>query len=62
MKEMLPENAYELCNGRLHISITFLTGWGAENKMISEFTSNDDLFQACLASSTIPFITERCAS
>lgn len=59
MKEMLPENAYQLCTGRLFVSITFLTGWGFENKIISEFTSNEDLFQACLASSTIPYVTER---
>ena len=27
--------------------------------MISEFSSNYDLFEACLASSTLPFVTER---
>jgi hypothetical protein len=56
---VLPENAWEICSGRLHISLTFLTGWGFENRIISEFTSNEDLFAACLASSTIPYITER---
>lgn len=30
-----------------------------KNMIISEFFSNEDLFQACLASSTIPYITER---
>ena len=30
-----------------------------QNKIISEFYSNDDLYECCKASATIPFITER---
>ncbi len=54
----MPENAYELCSGRLFISITVITPFGLQNKVISHFRSNDDLLQACCASSTIPFVTE----
>ena len=56
----LPEDAYKKCSGRLFISITVIRNWGRlENVVISEFSSNQDLFEACLASSTIPYITER---
>lgn len=54
----MPENAYELCSGRLFISVTMITPFGLKNKMVSQFKSNDDLFQACCASSTIPYVTE----
>lgn len=54
----MPENAYELCTNRLFISITTITAFGLQNKMISKFNSNDELLQACCASSTIPWVTE----
>mmetsp|Transcript_25536 Transcript_25536/g.47872 ORF Transcript_25536/g.47872 Transcript_25536/m.47872 type:complete len:384 (+) Transcript_25536:84-1235(+) len=57
--KVIPENAYELCTGRLFVSITVITKFGLKNMMISEFHSNDELIQACCASSTIPYITER---
>ena len=56
---ILPENVAEYCSGRLFISVTELTILGPRNRMISEFSSKADLFEACLASSTVPFITER---
>ena len=60
MKDILPEDAYKKCCGRLYISISFFNSWGMiENGIISDFTSNDDLIEACCASSTIPFVTER---
>lgn len=60
MSEQLAPDAYKACCGRLHISITVVEGWGRmKNMIVSEFHSNEDLFQACLASSTIPYITER---
>jgi predicted patatin/cPLA2 family phospholipase len=43
----------------LFISITVITSTGLKNLMVSEYFSNDDLLEACLASSTIPYITER---
>lgn len=53
----MPDNAWEICSGRLFISITEVTLLGFKNHIISEFTSNRDLFDACLASSTVPFIS-----
>lgn len=53
----LPENSWEICSGRLFISITEFTGYGFKNHIISEFTSNFDLFECCMASSAIPYVT-----
>lgn len=53
----LPPNAYEICSGRLFISITEVTWFGLKNHMISEYKSNRDLFNACLASSTVPYLS-----
>lgn len=62
LSAQLPEDAYKACCGRLFISITVLSPWGRpKNVIISEFTSNYDVFEACLASSCIPYITGRCA-
>lgn len=59
VKEKLPPNAYLLCNNRMFISITVITSFGLKNLIVSEYYSNEDLIEACLASSTIPYITER---
>jgi len=60
VRATLPEDAYEKCNGRLFISITVFNEMGMpQNKIISEYTSNDDLYECCQASSTIPFVSER---
>jgi len=56
---LIPEDAYIHCSGRLFISLTEITPWGLRNRMISQYDSNNDLFEACLASSTIPWLTER---
>jgi hypothetical protein len=56
---IIPENAYKVCSDRLFISITVLTRYGPVNKIVSQFSSNDDLLQACMASSTLPYLTER---
>lgn len=57
IKSHLPENAWEICNGRLFISVTEVTLTGFKNHMISEYTCNEDIFEACLASSTVPYIS-----
>lgn len=57
LSSKLPENAWEICSGRLFISITEITLFGFKNHVISNFTSNRDLFEACLASSTVPYIS-----
>jgi hypothetical protein len=54
---VVPRNAYEICSGRLFVSYSVITPFGLRNKIISEYTSNDDLFNALCASSTIPFLT-----
>jgi hypothetical protein len=59
MKENMPKDAYLKCSGKLFIQITYVTMWGFEGGLISEFESNQDLFEACLASSCIPFLTEK---
>jgi predicted acylesterase/phospholipase RssA len=53
----LPDDAWSICSGRLFISITEITMFGLKNRVVSEFSSNRDIFDACLASSTVPFIT-----
>ena len=57
--DLLPEDAYLQCTGRLFISITVVSLTGFKNRLVSEFTSNQDLFEACLASSTIPFVSQK---
>eukprot|EP00622_Pseudochattonella_farcimen_P008125 FR744293.1.p1 GENE.FR744293.1~~FR744293.1.p1 ORF type:complete len:198 (+),score=14.00 FR744293.1:296-889(+) len=55
--KVLPEDAYRRCSGRVFISITIMKFGRCENMIVSEFQSNLDLIEACMASSTIPFIT-----
>jgi len=57
MMSNLPENAWEICNKRLFVSVTEVTMFGCKNHMISEYTCNEDLFEACIASSTVPYIS-----
>lgn len=59
VQTLIPPDAYKQCTGRLFISVTEITMWGLQNRIISEYTSNEDLFQACLASSSIPYLTIR---
>ena len=59
VEALLPANAYEICTGRMFISVTELTWWGVRNRMISKFSSNRDLFEACCASSMIPYLTHK---
>jgi predicted acylesterase/phospholipase RssA len=59
IQKHIPANAYEICSGRLFISITYVNGFSLENAIISEFTSNEDLLHCCLASSMIPYVTAK---
>ena len=59
VKTLIPEDAYIHCSGKLFISLTEVTVWGLRNRMVSQYDSNEDLFCACLASSTIPYLTVR---
>ncbi|XP_060770452.1 patatin-like phospholipase domain-containing protein 2 isoform X1 [Neoarius graeffei] len=49
---LLPHDAYTKATGRLSISLTRVTD--GENVLVSHFTSNEDLMQACVCSSFIP--------
>jgi predicted acylesterase/phospholipase RssA len=53
--DLLPEDAYERCSGRVFIHI--LTTSGAI--CVTSFDSNEDLAAACRASSSIPGFTDR---
>jgi hypothetical protein len=57
--EAMPADAYMTCSGRLFVSITVLTSSGLKNHIISEFSSNRDLIDCCMASSALPYLTER---
>jgi hypothetical protein len=57
LQHVMAADAYITCNDRLFVSITVLTIFGPRNRIISKFTSNEDLIQCCLASSAIPMIT-----
>jgi predicted acylesterase/phospholipase RssA len=59
LKQRLPANSWEICNNRLHICITEVSLTGLKRHVISEFHNNDDLYEACLASSTIPVLSEK---
>ncbi|XP_049728262.1 patatin-like phospholipase domain-containing protein 4 isoform X2 [Elephas maximus indicus] len=52
MESILPHNAHELAQNRLHVSITNTkTG---ENYLVSHFSSREDLIKVLLASSFVP--------
>ena len=55
----LPADAYKRCSGRCHISISVLRGCRVRNMIVSEFSSNADLVDACIASSNIPFVATK---
>jgi hypothetical protein len=50
-------HSQEICTDRLFISITEVTLFGFKNHIISKYTSNYDIFEACLASSTVPYVS-----
>jgi len=59
-RHTMPRDAYKLCNGRLHISLTVVTRYGGfKNLLVNQFYSNDDLFEACMASSCLPYLTTK---
>ena len=62
MRNVFPEDAHLRCNGRVFISITVLEFKAGvpvlRNVLRSRFDSRDDLMDACMASSAIPFLSE----
>lgn len=59
LQEVLPEDAYERCSGRLFVTLTMIQGVRPRPVTISRFESNEDLFEACVASSCVPRVTQR---
>lgn len=57
LEKLLPADAYRICSGRCFLSITVLRRGIPQNVIISQFASNADLVNACLASSSIPMLT-----
>ncbi|XP_016150802.1 patatin-like phospholipase domain-containing protein 4 [Sinocyclocheilus grahami] len=52
IEEILPPNAHQLANERLHVSITHSKT--RKNSMVSSFTSREDLIKVLLASCFVP--------
>jgi hypothetical protein len=55
--EFLPENAHELCSGRLFISVTLYPSM--TNNVLSDFRTRQDLIQAIVASTCLPYLFMR---
>jgi hypothetical protein len=61
LHKILPENCHKICsNGKVNISITTITisYIPLHRKVISNFSSKQDLIDACLTSSHIPFFMD----
>jgi len=60
LHEILPANCHELCSGKVFISITtiHLSFVPLHRKSVSRFSSKQDLIDACLTSSFIPFVLD----
>ena len=56
LDDLLPENAVEICQGRLKLVITKIPSF--EIAYVDNYTSKDDLIDACLASAHIPFFLD----
>eukprot|EP00039_Didymoeca_costata_P030224 m.28473 g.28473 ORF g.28473 m.28473 type:complete len:418 (-) comp8003_c0_seq1:48-1301(-) len=60
LRAFLPDDAHIRCSGRVFISLTVVSATrGVENKIINTFKSKDDLWDACMSSSHIPFVISK---
>ena len=59
LKTVLPADAHVRCSDKLHVTITSMEGLKLRPRVVSHFESNEDLFEACVASSCVPMITQR---
>jgi len=59
LQTVLPADAHERCSGRLFVTITTLDQRGLQKLTVSQFDSNQDLFEACAASSCVPMVTTK---
>jgi hypothetical protein len=60
LQQILPDDCHTTCSGKVHISVTTITlsFKPLHRKVVSLFTSKEDLINACLASSHIPFFLD----
>jgi len=56
LKEILPPNAAESCRGRVNILVRPVF---SSALCVNDFSSNDDLIDACLASAHVPLFMDR---
>ncbi|XP_050457183.1 1-acylglycerol-3-phosphate O-acyltransferase Pnpla3 [Cataglyphis hispanica] len=55
LRKFLPDDAHIRVNGKLHISMTRV--YDGKNVIVSQFNSKEDLLQALLATSFVPFFS-----
>lgn len=53
--DILPLDAYIQCSGKVNIIATRITLFGFQKEIFNRFTSNEDLVEACIASSNCPY-------
>lgn len=53
---MLPPDAYQRCSNKVFIHTSKVSLWGLQHVVFSKFTDNDDLVDACMASSCCPVL------
>jgi hypothetical protein len=60
LKEVLPENAAELCESRVSLSVTCVRPSliPLKRRQVSSFKTRDDVIQACMTSVHIPFFID----
>ena len=54
---LIDENMYKKCNNKFFVGYTEINSNGAEFKVKSNFTSNEDLYLTCMASAAIPYLS-----
>jgi hypothetical protein len=59
LSTVLPADAHKKCSGRLFVTISTLTRTGPRPLIVSHFESNQELFEACATSSSIPMVTQK---
>ena len=59
LKTVLPPDAYKRCSGRLFITLTKMNNLKLVPVVVSDFSSNEELFEACVASSCVPKVTQK---
>jgi hypothetical protein len=53
--QLLPSNAYQICSNKVYIIATRVSIFGFQKKIFSVYDNNEDLVDAALASSNMPF-------